>query len=122
MSPRRPLCRQPAPEAPRPPPVARHLLHTGESATATYAGHVLATLSASTPVLPPFGLGSVVTEWGIDPFLTVVTVWVTGAYLLGVRALRGRGDAWSVARTAAFTGGMAVFYFATSSGLAAYDT
>ena len=83
---------------------------------------MLAHLSASTPVLPPFGLGSVVTEWGIDPFLTVVTVWVAGAYLLGVRALRARGDAWSAARTAAFTGGMAVFYFATSSGLAAYDT
>ncbi len=83
---------------------------------------MLPTLSASTPSLPAFGPGTVFTEWGIDPFLTVVTVWVAGAYLVGVRTLRARGDAWPLARTLAFSGGMATFYFATSSGVAAYDT
>ncbi len=84
---------------------------------------MLSALSASTPTLPPFGPGSAFTEWGIDPFLTIVTVWVTGAYLVGVRTLRRRGDAWPVGRTLAFVvGGMGTFYFATSSGLAAYDT
>jgi putative copper resistance protein D len=73
--------------------------------------------------LPPFGLGRVVTEWGVDPWLTVLTVWVAGLYLLGVWQLRSRGDRWSWGRTAAFVGGgMGSFYFATSSGLAAYDT
>ncbi len=73
--------------------------------------------------LPAFDLARVVTEWGIDPWLTVLTVWVAGAYLLGVWRLRSRGDAWSWGRTSAFVvGGMGTFYLATSSGLAAYDT
>jgi putative copper resistance protein D len=53
----------------------------------------------------------------------VVTVWAAGLYLLGVRSLRKRGDAWPVGRTVMFVGvGMGAFYVATSSGLAAYDT
>ena len=53
----------------------------------------------------------------------VVTVWAAGLYLLGVRALRRRGDAWPVGRTVMFVVvGMGAFYVATSSGLAAYDT
>ena len=53
----------------------------------------------------------------------VVTVWAAGLYLLGVRSLHRRGDAWPVGRTVMFVGvGMGAFYVATSSGLAAYDT
>ena len=53
----------------------------------------------------------------------VVTVWAAGLYLLGVRSLHRRGDAWPVGRTVMFVGvGMGAFYLATSSGLAAYDT
>ena len=73
-------------------------------------------------MLPPFGFSRVFTEWGLDPVPTIVTVWVAGAYLLGVRTLVSRGDRWAAGRTAAFLGGMLVFYFATTSGLAAYDT
>ena len=72
--------------------------------------------------LPPFELSRVVTEWGVDPWLTVLSVWVAGLYLLGVLQLRSRGDRWSWGRTVTFVGGMGVFYAATSSGLAAYDT
>ena len=73
--------------------------------------------------LPPFTPSSVLTEWGVDPFLFVVTVWVTGAYLFGVWVLRSRGDSWPVMRTVSFVVlGMGSFYVATSSGLAAYDT
>ena len=73
--------------------------------------------------LPRFTLGSVFSAWGIDPFLFVVTVWVAGFYLYGVWLLRSRGDAWPVGRTLAFVvGGMGSFFFATSSGLATYDT
>jgi len=80
-------------------------------------------LDATDLELPPFGLGAVFTEWGINPWLTVLTVWVAGAYLYAVQVLRHRGDRWPVGRTLAFVGGgMGTFYVATSSGLAAYDT
>ena len=73
--------------------------------------------------MPRFTLSSVFTEWGLDPVLFVLTVWVAGLYLLGVWTLRQRGDDWPLGRTLAFVvGGMGSFYFATSSGIAAYDT
>jgi cytochrome c oxidase assembly factor CtaG len=73
--------------------------------------------------LPPFSATTFFSEWGVDPFLFVLTVWVTGLYLLGVWTLRSRGDAWPVMRTVSFVVlGMGSFYVATSSGLAAYDT
>lgn len=73
--------------------------------------------------LPRFTLGRVFTEWSMDPFLFVATVWVAGLYLLGVRVLARRGDHWPLGRTLAFVAvGMGTFFFATSSGLAAYDT
>lgn len=73
--------------------------------------------------LPRFTFGSVFSQWGMDPVPFVLTVWVAGLYLVGVAVLRRRGDHWPVGRTAAFVGGgMGSFYFATSSGLAAYDT
>ena len=73
--------------------------------------------------LPRFGVSRVFTEWGLDPYLFVGTVWVAGLYLVGVWTLRARGDRWPLGRTLAFVvGGCGSFYFATSSGLAAYDT
>ncbi|MFZ2502076.1 MAG: cytochrome c oxidase assembly protein [Nocardioides sp.] len=73
--------------------------------------------------LPPFGFERVWTEWGLDPWLFVVTVWVAGFYLWGVWRLAQRGDRWPWPRTLAFVGGgMGTFALATSSGLAAYDT
>lgn len=74
-------------------------------------------------VLPPFTLGRMLTDWGIDPIPFVVVVWGAGLYLLGVRALRRRGDIWPIGRTLAFVGlGMGSFAFATLSGLGRYDT
>jgi cytochrome c oxidase assembly factor CtaG len=73
--------------------------------------------------LPPFEMSRIVTEWGVDPFLTILSVWVAGAYLFAVRMLRARGDRWPLGRTVSFVVvGMGAFYVATSSGLAAYDT
>ena len=73
--------------------------------------------------LPPFDPSRIVTEWGVDPFLNVMTVWVAGAYLVGVWVLRSRGDSWPLGRTLSFVVlGMGSFYFVTSSGIAAYDT
>jgi cytochrome c oxidase assembly factor CtaG len=73
--------------------------------------------------LPRFSLGRVFTEWTLDPFLFVLTVWVVGLYVVGVLVLRRRGDRWPLGRTLAFVVlGMGSFFLATSSGLAAYDT
>lgn len=77
----------------------------------------------SAPVLPEFTFGRAVTDWGIDPFPFVLTVWIAGLYLVGVWVLHRRGDRWPVGRTVAFVGlGMGSFLAATASGLARYDT
>ena len=88
-----------------------------------YAGCVLISTGAllDTAALPEFGMKRVFTEWGLDPYLFVGTVWVAGLYLLGVWTLRARGDRWPLGRTLAFVGGVGSFYVATQSGLAAYD-
>src|SRR4051794_31585081 len=41
--------------------------------------------------LPPFSLARVFTAWSLDPLLTVLSVWVAGLYLVGVRTLHRRG-------------------------------
>jgi cytochrome c oxidase assembly factor CtaG len=89
----------------------------------TYAGPVLASLSPAVVDLPRFTATSVFTAWGIDPYLFVGTVWVAGLYLFGVWTLHARGVHWPVGRSAAFLlGGVGSFYFATQSGIGAYDT
>jgi putative copper resistance protein D len=73
--------------------------------------------------VPPFSPAAVFTEWGLPPVLFVLVVWATGLYLFGVWRLHDRGDRWPVGRTLSFVvGGMGSFFFATSSGLAVYDT
>lgn len=73
--------------------------------------------------MPPFDASRLLTGWELAPVPLVATVWAVGLYLLGVRSLHRRGDAWPVGRTVMFVGvGMGSFYVATSSGLAAYDT
>jgi putative copper resistance protein D len=73
--------------------------------------------------LPELSPGRFLSEWTLAPLPLVVTVWATGLYLLGVGVLRRRGDHWPIGRTLAFVVvGMGLFYVATSSGLAAYDT
>ena len=77
----------------------------------------------SSPDLPPFSLSRVFSDWELDPVLTVLVVWVAGLYLVGVWRLHERGDRWSWGRTASFLlPGMGGLFFATSSGLGAYDT
>ncbi|TWH01383.1 putative copper resistance protein D [Nocardioides sp. J9] len=83
---------------------------------------LVVTAAAAVEDLPPFDAGALLSEWGLAPLPLVVTVWATGLYLVGVAALRRRGDSWPVGRTIAWLIGMLSFYLATSSGLAAYDT
>jgi len=52
--------------------------------------------------VPPFDPSRLVTGWELAPVPLVVTVWAAGFYLLGVRTLHRRGDAWPVGRTVMF--------------------
>lgn len=72
-------------------------------------------------MLPPFEFSSIFTEWGLNPYTTVGSAWVMGAYLTGIWVLGRRGVKWPLGRTLAFGSGVLVFYFATSSGIEAYD-
>jgi len=93
----------------------RHILHNVLVSSFVLSWDAVATL-------PRFTLGSVVTEWSLEPIPFVITVWVAGLYLLGVRTLHRRGDRWPLGRTVSFVGvGMGAFYFAPASGLGAYD-
>jgi len=99
-----------------PRPWAGHKVHTVSGPS------IYAVVEAAT-ALPELSPGRFFSEWTLAPLPLVVTVWATGLYLLGVVALRRRGDHWPVGRTLAFVVlGMGSFYVATSSGLAAYDT
>jgi len=83
---------------------------------------VLGSSSEGVPTLPEFTLGRVFTETSLEPVPFVLTVWIAGLYLLGVVVLGRRGDHWPVGRTCSVVVGMGLFWWATSSGLAAYDT
>lgn len=78
--------------------------------------------AGSLPDLPPFTLSRVLSTWELDPALTVTIVSVAGLYLFGVWRLQHRGDRWPVTRTVGFVAGLGGLFFATSSGLGAYDT
>lgn len=83
----------------------------------------IVTLTGLLTTLPRFSAGSILGQWELAPLPFVITVWAVGLYLLGVRTLRRRGDRWPWGRTLSFVViGMGMFLFATSSGLAAYDT
>jgi putative copper resistance protein D len=73
--------------------------------------------------LPPLDPGRLLTAWSFEPVPLVLTAWIGGLYLLGVRRLHARGDAWPVLRTLSFVGlGLGTFLVATTSALATYDT
>lgn len=85
-------------------------------------GLVVTVAATAVETLPRFDLGAVWTEWSLAPLPLIATVWGVGLYALGVSAMRRRGDRWPIGRSIAWGIGMFAFYFATSSGLAAYDT
>ncbi|MGH3899394.1 MAG: cytochrome c oxidase assembly protein [Pseudonocardiaceae bacterium] len=60
-------------------------------------------------------------DWRPDLVLGVIALVLAGAYLVGVRRLKLRGDAWPVGRTAAWLGGCATILIATSSGIGRYS-
>lgn len=84
-------------------------------------GRILDRVSAPAD-LPPLDWSVALTQWEIAPIPLVLTTWAVGFYLVGVRSLTRRGDAWPIGRTVAHLSGMALFYVVTASGFAAYDT
>ncbi|MFT7837564.1 bifunctional copper resistance protein CopD/cytochrome c oxidase assembly protein [Saccharothrix sp. BKS2] len=59
-------------------------------------------------------------DWRFDLVFGTAAVVLAVLYLLGVRRLRKRGDAWPVGRTVAWVAGCLTVLFATSSGVGRY--
>ncbi|MFD9957696.1 cytochrome c oxidase assembly protein [Amycolatopsis sp. NPDC058986] len=68
----------------------------------------------------PPSFAGLVFGWRFDLLFGFVALIAIGAYLLGVRRLRRRGDAWAPRRTIAWCAGWLVVLIATSSGLGPY--
>jgi cytochrome c oxidase assembly factor CtaG/putative copper export protein len=69
---------------------------------------------------PEQTLARLATLWRPDLFWLVVVALLASGYLLGVRRLRRRGDAWPLWRTLLWCSGLAVVVLVTSSGLSTY--
>ena len=59
-------------------------------------------------------------DWRFDLIFGTAAIVFAAVYLLGVRRLRRRGDAWPTGRIVAWLCGCAVLLFATSSGVGRY--
>lgn len=68
----------------------------------------------------PPTVARVLFDWRFDLLLGTVAIVGALVYLMAVRRLRRRGDAWPVGRTFAWLLGCAVLLFTTSSGLGRY--
>lgn len=69
----------------------------------------------------PPTLGRLTLDWRFDLVFGTLALLMATAYLLGVRRLRARGDAWPVGRTVSWVLGCAVLLFVTSSGVGRYS-
>ncbi|MEU7633864.1 cytochrome c oxidase assembly protein [Nocardia sp. NPDC049220] len=69
----------------------------------------------------PPTLARLLFDWRFDLIFGTLSVVLAVLYLLGVRRLRARGDAWPVGRTVAWLSGCAVLLVATSSGVGRYS-
>lgn len=68
----------------------------------------------------PPTVGRLLFDWRFDLVFGTAAIALAVLYLVGVRRLRLRGDAWPVGRTIGWLGGCAVLLFATSSGIGRY--
>ncbi|WP_433194255.1 cytochrome c oxidase assembly protein [Nocardia sp. CA-107356] len=60
-------------------------------------------------------------DWRFDLIFGTLAIVLAVLYLMGVRRLRARGDAWPVGRTIAWLSACAILLFATSSGVGRYS-
>ncbi|OYD71198.1 cytochrome c oxidase assembly protein [Rhodococcus sp. OK302] len=87
---------------------------------------------SSIPTIPEVELGynlpdppsfmAFVTEWRFDLMFGTAAIVAAVLYVIGLRKLSKRGDAWPVGRTIAWMSGCAVLLIATSSGVGKYAT
>jgi putative copper resistance protein D len=68
----------------------------------------------------PPTVARVLFDWRFDLIFGTAAIVMAALYLLAVRRLRRRGDAWPMGRTLAWTLGCAALLFTTSSGLGRY--
>lgn len=73
------------------------------------------------PLDGPPTLGTLLTDWRFDLVFGTLAITLAVLYVLGVRRLRARGDAWPVGRTVAWLLGCLVLLLATSSGFGRYS-
>ncbi|HEV2780482.1 MAG TPA: cytochrome c oxidase assembly protein [Actinophytocola sp.] len=72
------------------------------------------------PLAGPPTLDRLLFDWRLDLIFAGVAGTLAVLYVLGVRRLRARGDAWPIGRTAAWLGGCLTVLVATSSGFGRY--
>jgi len=72
------------------------------------------------PIGEPPTLLNLLTAWRFDLIFGTLAIVLAVLYLLGVRKLLARGDAWPMGRVVAWLAGCAVILFATSSGIGRY--
>ena len=80
-----------------------------------------AQLLTGEPLPPEFTFVTFFTEWKFDILWGFIALWAIGAYLLGVKKLQDRGDAWPIARTLSWVAGMLLLIFTTSGSLNVYQ-
>jgi cytochrome c oxidase assembly factor CtaG/putative copper export protein len=68
----------------------------------------------------PPTLGRVLFDWRFDLVYGTLALVAAAVYVVGVRRLRRRGDAWPAGRTVAWLAGWATVLLATSSGIGRY--
>ena len=73
------------------------------------------------PLDGPPTLWTLLTDWRFDLVFGTLAITLAVLYVLGVRRLRARGDAWPVGRTLAWLLGCLVLLVATSSGFGRYS-
>ena len=69
---------------------------------------------------PPLGAAEWFSQWRIDFLWLPIAVLAVAWYLIAVRRLQRRGDSWSLARTASWLVGWALFAWATSGAPGVY--
>ena len=72
------------------------------------------------PIGEPPTLVNLLFAWRFDLIFGTAAIVMAVLYLLGVRKLLARGDAWPMGRVVAWLAGCAVILFATSSGIGRY--
>ena len=84
-------------------------------------GTTAAEILTGEPLPPEITLGTILTQWSLDPIWFVLTIGAAWAYLVGAWRLHKRGDRWPVGRTVSWVSGCAVLFLVTNGGLNRYQ-